>query len=77
MAATAQFALLGGETLMLPKMLLPATRVLPTLALLAGLSTTAAFAKTNESYWQGIQKARAMRCGATVGPPYVMSDPAT
>ncbi|MGO7428811.1 transporter substrate-binding domain-containing protein, partial [Rhizobium ruizarguesonis] len=28
-------------------------------------------------YWQGVQKAGVLRCGAAVAPPYVMRDPAT
>ena len=62
---------------MFPKTLSPVNRALPALALLAGLSTTAAMAQTNEGYWQGVQKAGALRCGAAVAPPYVMRDPAS
>jgi polar amino acid transport system substrate-binding protein len=62
---------------MLAKMLSPVLRVLPALALVAGLSTTAAFAETTDGYWQGVQKAGVLRCGAAVAPPYVMRDPAT
>jgi polar amino acid transport system substrate-binding protein len=62
---------------MLSKMLPPALRALPALALMAGLSTTAAFAQTTEGYWQGVQKAGTLRCGAAVAPPYVMRDPAS
>lgn len=62
---------------MLPKMLSPALRALPALALMAGLSTTAALAQTTEGYWQGVQKTGSLRCGAAVAPPYVMRDPAT
>ncbi|ANL31684.1 ABC transporter substrate-binding protein (plasmid) [Rhizobium phaseoli] len=54
-----------------------ALRALPALALMAGLSATAAQAQTAEGYWQGVQKAGALRCGAAVAPPYVMRDPAT
>jgi polar amino acid transport system substrate-binding protein len=59
------------------KTLSPITRALPALALVAGLSTTAATAQTTEGYWQGIQKAGTLRCGAAVAPPYVMRDPAS
>jgi polar amino acid transport system substrate-binding protein len=62
---------------MLSKMLSPAVRALPALALMAGLSTSAAFAQTTEGYWQGVQKAGTLRCGAAVAPPYVMRDPAS
>jgi polar amino acid transport system substrate-binding protein len=62
---------------MLSKMLSPALRALPTLALMAGLSTTAALAQNAEGYWQGVQKSGSLRCGAAVAPPYVMRDPAT
>jgi len=61
---------------MLSNMLSPVARALPALALMAGLSTTAAFAQTTEGYWQGAQKAGTLRCGAAVAPPYVMRDPA-
>ncbi|EJC83387.1 periplasmic component of amino acid ABC-type transporter/signal transduction system [Rhizobium leguminosarum bv. trifolii WSM2297] len=54
-----------------------ALRALPALALLGGLSATAAQAQTAEGYWQGVQKAGTLRCGAAVAPPYVMRDPAT
>jgi polar amino acid transport system substrate-binding protein len=62
---------------MLSKMLPPALRALPTLALMAGLSMSAASAQTTEGYWQGVQKAGTLRCGAAVAPPYVMRDPAS
>lgn len=54
-----------------------ALRALPVLALMGGLSATAAHAQTAEGYWQGVQKAGTLRCGAAVAPPYVMRDPAT
>ncbi|PJR13314.1 transporter substrate-binding domain-containing protein (plasmid) [Sinorhizobium meliloti] len=62
---------------MLSKMLSPVLRVLPALALMTGLSTAAASAETAEGYWQGVQKAGVLRCGAAVAPPYVMRDPAS
>jgi polar amino acid transport system substrate-binding protein len=62
---------------MISKMLPPALRALPALALMAGLSTTAAFAQNAEGYWQGVQKTGSLRCGAAVAPPYVMRDPAS
>ncbi|PDT20604.1 substrate-binding periplasmic protein [Rhizobium hidalgonense] len=54
-----------------------ALRALPALALMGALSATAAQAQTTEGYWQGVQKAGTLRCGAAVAPPYVMRDPAT
>ncbi|WP_027997399.1 substrate-binding periplasmic protein [Sinorhizobium arboris] len=62
---------------MLSKMLSPLLRALPALALITGLSSTAASAQTAEGYWQGVQKAGVLRCGAAVAPPYVMRDPAS
>jgi len=62
---------------MLSKMLSPVMRALSALALLTGVATTSAFAQTGGSYWQGVQKAGVLRCGAAVAPPYVMRDPAT
>jgi polar amino acid transport system substrate-binding protein len=62
---------------MISKMLPPALRALPALALMAGLSTTAAFAQNAEGYWQGVQKTGSLRCGAAVAPPYIMRDPAS
>jgi polar amino acid transport system substrate-binding protein len=61
---------------MLLKRLAPATRVLSVLALIAALSGGAQ-AQSAEGYWQGVQKAGVLRCGAAVAPPYVMRDPAT
>ncbi|MBY5326002.1 substrate-binding periplasmic protein [Rhizobium leguminosarum] len=62
---------------MLSKLITSALRTLPALALMGGLSATAAQAETAEGYWQGVQKAGVLRCGAAVAPPYVMRDPAT
>ncbi|WP_026622150.1 polar amino acid transport system substrate-binding protein [Ensifer sp. WSM1721] len=62
---------------MLSKMLASAMRALPALTLMAGISGSAAYAQTAEGYWQGVQKAGVLRCGAAVAPPYVMRDPAT
>ncbi|MDC7745755.1 MULTISPECIES: substrate-binding periplasmic protein [Rhizobium] len=62
---------------MLSKLMTSALRALPALALMGGLSATAAHAQTTEGYWQGVQKAGTLRCGAAVAPPYVMRDPAT
>ncbi|HXH02357.1 MAG TPA: transporter substrate-binding domain-containing protein [Candidatus Competibacteraceae bacterium] len=53
-----------------------ATPALSALALLAAFSSTAS-AQSAEGYWQGVQKAGVLRCGAAVAPPYVMRDPAT
>ena len=47
------------------------------LALTVGLSVGAASAQTTESYWQTVQKAGVLKCGAAVAPPYVIRDPAT
>jgi len=62
---------------MLSKLMTSALRALPALALMGGLSATAARAETAEGYWQSVQKAGVLRCGAAVAPPYVMRDPAT
>ncbi|WP_275785339.1 substrate-binding periplasmic protein [Pararhizobium gei] len=62
---------------MLSKLITSAVRALPALALLAGMSATSVHAQTAEGYWQGVQKAGALKCGAAVAPPYVMRDPAT
>ncbi|MBA5800257.1 substrate-binding periplasmic protein [Rhizobium changzhiense] len=62
---------------MLSKLITSALRALPALALMGSLSATAAHAQTTEGYWQGVQKAGTLRCGAAVAPPYVMRDPAT
>ncbi|TAU38096.1 transporter substrate-binding domain-containing protein [Rhizobium leguminosarum] len=62
---------------MLSKLITSVLRALPALALMGGLSATAAQAETAEGYWQGVQKAGVLRCGAAVAPPYVMRDPAT
>lgn len=51
-------------------------RGLSALAILAGFSTSA-FAQSAQSYWQGVQKAGVLRCGAALAAPYVMRDPAT
>jgi polar amino acid transport system substrate-binding protein len=37
----------------------------------------AAAAQDGGSYWQNVQSAGVLRCGAAVAPPYVMRDPAT
>ncbi|WP_037152497.1 substrate-binding periplasmic protein [Rhizobium freirei] len=62
---------------MLSKLITSALRALPALALMAGVSATSAYAQTADGYWQGVQKAGVLRCGAAVAPPYVMRDPAT
>ncbi|MGI6246856.1 MAG: substrate-binding periplasmic protein [Pseudochelatococcus sp.] len=62
---------------MFSRMITSALRTLPGLALAMGLSATAVSAQSGGGYWQGVQKAGALRCGAAVAPPYVMRDPAT
>ena len=46
-------------------------------ALIAGLSASPVTAQTTDGYWQTVQKAGVLKCGAAVAPPYVMRDPAT
>ena len=46
-------------------------------ALVAATLAGAAQAQDTESYWQKVQSAGVLRCGAAVAPPYVMRDPAT
>lgn len=62
---------------MLSKMITSALRALPALALMGGLSVSAAHAQTADGYWQGVQNAGVLKCGAAVAPPYIMRDPAT
>lgn len=55
------------------------TKILKPLA--AATVVAAAMAGTvqaeGQGYWQGVQAAGVLRCGAAVAPPYVMRDPAT
>lgn len=58
--------------------------MLKTLSKALGLATVvalgvagAASAQDGEGYWQKVQAAGKLRCGAAVAPPYVMRDPAT
>lgn len=54
------------------------TKPLAAAAIVAGLFTgVAAQAQDGEGYWQKVQAAGVLRCGAAVAPPYVMRDPAT
>ena len=54
------------------------TKPLAAAAVVAGLFTgVAAQAQDGEGYWQKVQAAGVLRCGAAVAPPYVMRDPAT
>ena len=41
------------------------------------VSAAAMAQQPNQGYWQQVQKAGVLRCGAAVAPPYVMRDPAT
>jgi polar amino acid transport system substrate-binding protein len=61
------------------KLLSRLTKVIPALALTLAAVVPVAQAQTapSESYWQGVQKAGVLRCGAAVAPPYVMRNPAT
>ncbi len=43
----------------------------------AAIAAAPASAQTKESYWQKVQKAGVLRCGAAVSPPLTMRDPAT
>lgn len=52
-------------------------RPLAAALLVAGALSGAAQAQDSESYWQKVQAAGVLRCGAAVAPPYVMRDPAT
>lgn len=61
---------------MFSKLITSALRTLPAAALMLGLAG-AVQAQAAEGYWQGVQKAGVLRCGAAVAPPYVMRDPAT
>lgn len=47
------------------------------LALVAGTANVAAAQEGTGGYWQQVQEAGVLRCGAAVAPPYVMRDPAT
>ncbi|CCV09632.1 ABC transporter substrate-binding protein [Mesorhizobium metallidurans STM 2683] len=61
---------------MFSKLLAPAIGAISALALLAAVPTTAR-AQSAGGYWQKVQKAGVLRCGAAVAPPYVMRDPAS
>lgn len=58
------------------KMISLVARALPVLAL-AAAAVTAQAQPGGGGYWQGVQKAGVLRCGAAVAPPYVMRNPAT
>ncbi len=62
---------------MLSKLLTPALRAMPALALMAGLAVHSTAAHAADGYWQGVQKSGVLKCGAAVAPPYIMRDPAT
>lgn len=59
------------------KSLAPVMRALPAVAVVVGLAASTAQAQSGGSYWQSVQQAGALRCGAAVAAPYVMRDPAT
>ncbi|MDX8442897.1 transporter substrate-binding domain-containing protein [Mesorhizobium sp. VK25A] len=61
---------------MLPRFLAASLKVLSAVAIAVTISTTVR-AQSAEGYWEGVQKAGVLRCGAAVAPPYVMRDPAT
>lgn len=52
-------------------------RPLAAAALVAATFAAAAQAQDTESYWQKVQSAGVLRCGAAVAPPFVVRDPAT
>ncbi len=54
-----------------------AVRFLSAVAVVSGLGTVSAQAETTDGYWQGVQKAGVLRCGAAVYAPFVMRNPAT
>ncbi|MBB3810415.1 substrate-binding periplasmic protein [Pseudochelatococcus contaminans] len=62
---------------MFAKTFAPAMCAASALALVAGLSMTSAAAQTGDGFWQGVQKAGTLRCGAAIDQPYVMRNPAT
>lgn len=62
---------------MFSKFTMTALKALPIVALVAAGSMSPAKAAEGEGYWQGVQKAGVLRCGAAVAPPYIMRDPAS
>ncbi|MEK0084323.1 substrate-binding periplasmic protein [Benzoatithermus flavus] len=62
---------------MSPKWLASVKRTLPAVAVIVGLSASTTQAQPGGSFWQGVQKSGALRCGAAVAAPYVMRDPGT
>ncbi len=53
------------------------TKPLAAVAVVTALISGTAQAQDGAGYWQKVQAAGALRCGAAVAPPYVMRDPAT
>lgn len=51
--------------------------VIPVLAIAMATATPAQAQSSGDGYWQGVQKAGVLRCGAAVAPPYIMRNPAT
>lgn len=59
------------------KMLSRLASVIPVLVIGLISAAPAQAQSSGEGYWQGVQKAGVLRCGAAVAPPYVMRNPAT
>lgn len=53
------------------------TRILKPFAAAAFIAASMTGMAQAEGYWQQVQSAGVLRCGAAVAPPYVMRDPAT
>lgn len=62
---------------MFSKFMTSALKALPVVAFIVAGSMSTANAAEGGSYWQGVQKAGVLRCGAAVAPPYIMRDPAS
>lgn len=53
------------------------SKILKPMAAAAVVAGSMAGMAQAEGYWQGVQAAGVLRCGAAVAPPYVMRDPAS